>query len=328
MRPERRRTGGSRSALHGTRAAKRGVAWRALKWALTWALTLALTPQTGLAAIAGDVLQPTVQQPTVQQPRAFGYLLGDVITQRILLPSGDHDAGEVSPPSVGRIGEWLERRPARFDTDAEGRRWMAIDYQVVDVAPALTRIALPALTLTTASGATLQVAQWPLSVSPMTPVDTFAAGDLQPMRPDRLAPSIPAAPLRRQAGVALGLLLLTLLSWAGWWLWRNWRESARLPFARAWRQMRRLDGPNADTSADAWLCLHRALNEAAGQVVHAGSLPGLFARAPYLQPLRAQLEQFYRQSTERFFAPAAAVAPYPLRGLCRALYRAEQRQQR
>lgn len=304
----------------GCRTGRAGRPFRRTCVAAMFVASLALAPVTNVAAAPAAVFQPTVQQP-----RAFGYLLGDVLTQRILLPAGDNDAGSVAPPSIGRTGAWLERRPARFETDAEGRRWMAIDYQVVNVAPTLTRIALPALTLTSASGATLQVAEWPLSIGPMTSADAFKAGDLQLMRPDRPPPLVPTAPLRRQASFALGLLLLTLLAWAGWWLVRNWYESARLPFARAWRQMRRLDEPNVDTSADAWLYLHHALNETAGHVVHAGSLPSLFARAPYLQPLRAQLEQFYQQSTERFFTSAPVMAPFPLRGLCRALYRAERR---
>jgi mxaA protein len=287
------------------------------------ALASLLAPLPGIAATPAAVITPAVQQP-----RAFGYLLGDVLTQRILLPAGAHDVGAVTPPSIGRTGMWLERRPARFETDADGRRWMAIDYQVVNVAPTLTNLALPALSLPSASGATLQVAPWPLSIGPMTADAALDAGDLQLMRPDREAPPLPDAPLRRGLGIALGLLLLTLLAWLGWWLWRGWRESSRLPFARAWRQMRRLDGQNPDTSADAWRYLHRALNDTAGQVVHTGSLPGLFARAPYLQPLREPLEQFYRHSAERFFLPAAPAAPYPLRGLCRALYRAELRQHR
>jgi mxaA protein len=286
-------------------------------------LALSIAPLRSVAATSHDVLHPVVQEP-----RAFGYQLGDVLTQRILLPSGGSDVGSVTPPSIGRSGAWLERRPARFEIDEQGHRWMAIDYQVVNVAPSLTRIVLPALSLTSASGATLQIAEWPLSIGPITAADSFNAGDLQSMRPDRPTPLLPTAPLRQQATIALGLLLLTVLSWGGWLLWRNWRESARLPFARAWRQMRRRDEPNLDTSEDAWLCLHHALNETAGHVVHAGSLPSLFARAPYLQPLRTQLEQFYRQSTERFFTPVPEVASYPLRGLCRALYRAEQRHQR
>jgi mxaA protein len=215
-----------------------------------------------------------------------------------------------------------------------------IDYQVVNAPQTLTKIVLPAITLTSASGAQLLVAEWPASVAPLTPPEAFGDGALQALRPDRQAPLLPTAGLHRQIAWALGLLFATLLAWAGWWWWRDRREAQRLPFARAWRRMRRLEVPQADpqagphagpqtaTSQDAWFCLHHALNETAGQVVHAGELSGLFARAPYLQPLRAQLEQFYQASSERFFKPAPSGAEFPVQTLCRALYRAERRAQR
>ncbi|EEA02661.1 conserved hypothetical protein, partial [Burkholderia sp. H160] len=268
----------------------------------------------------------------VQEPRAFGYVLGDVLTQRVLLEANGRNLGAVTPPSVGRTGVWLERRPVTLETDANGRTWMVIAYQVVNAPQTLTQITLPALTLTSAAGTQLQVAEWPASIGPLTPQSAFAAGDLQPLRPDRQAPAPGTAGWRRQIAWALGLLLATLLAWAGWWWARNWRESARLPFARAWRQMQRLPEAPAVSSSDAWVCLHRALNETAGEVVHAGSLSALLARAPYLQPMRAQLERFYQVSSERFFTPAPKAGEhpgeFPLRALCRALYRAERRHQR
>jgi mxaA protein len=240
--------------------------------------------------------------------------------------------GALTPPSVGRTGLWLERRPVTLETDADGRKWMVIAYQVVNAPQTLTQITLPALTLTSAAGTQLQVAEWPASIGPLTPQSAFAAGDLQPLRPDRQAPLPQTAGLRRQIAWALGLLLATLLAWAGWWWARNWRESARLPFARAWRQMQRLPAAPAAASGDAWVCLHRALNETAGEVVHAASLSALLARAPYLQPLREQLERFYQVSAERFFVPAAnagdTAGEFPLHALCRALYRAERSHQR
>ncbi|NML30432.1 calcium incorporation protein MxaA [Paraburkholderia sp. G-4-1-8] len=265
---------------------------------------------------------------TVQEPRAFGYVLGDVLTQRVLLQANGRSVGAVEPPSIGRTGLWLERRPASLETDTDGRTWMVIGYQVVNAPQTLTQIALPAITLISASGTQLQIAEWPASIGPLTPPSAFAAGDLTSLRPDRAAPLLPTAGLRRQIAWAFGLLLATLLGWAGWWGWRNRRESARLPFARAWRQMQRVPDPQAAASSDAWFCLHRALNETAGQVVHAGSLPALLARAPHLQPLRAQLEHFYQVSAARFFEPASQVGAFPLQALCRALYRAERRHQR
>ena len=282
-------------------------------------------------ASAVKAAPPVPVVATVEQPRAFGHVLGDVLTQRILLQSGGQDAGTTAMPSTGRIGVWFERRNPRFETDAEGRQWMAVDYQITNAPQTLTTIALPALTLTSKSGGALQVPEWPVSVSPLTPQTAFATGDLQSLRPDRQAPLPAIAPLRRQLTWALGLLALTLIAWFGWWQLRNRREAASLPFARAWNEMQRTKTPDMDSSAHAWLCLHRALNETAGQVVHAGSLSGLLAKAPHLQSLQPQLERFYQHSGERFFAAQASPSGdtrFPLLDLCRALYRAERRRQR
>lgn len=260
---------------------------------------------------------------TVEQPRAFGHTIGDVLSQRILLPSSNDALSTLAMPSTGRIGIWFERRNPRIETDVEGRKWLVIDYQITNAPQMLTTIALPALTV-----ASLYVPEWPVSVSPLTPQTAFGMGDLQPLRPDRQAPLPAIAPLRRQTLWALGLLALTLAAWFGWWKWRNTREAARLPFARAYIEIQRLTLSKPDKNAHGWLCLHRALNETAGQVVHAGSLPGLLARAPHLQALQPQLERFYQHSGERFFASRSADTSFPLLDLSRALYRAERRQQR
>ena len=308
------------------RRVRAGVARRVALRVLLASLSIAACASASSAAVTAFV----------EEPRAFGYVLGDVLTQRVLLQAGGRDLGAVTPPSVGRTGMWLERRPVTLETDGNGRKWMVIAYQVVNAPQTLTQITLPALTLSSPAGIELQVAEWPASIGPLTPPTAFATGDLQPLRPDRQAPMPGTAGLRRQIAWSLGLLLATLLAWAGWWWARNWRESARLPFARAWRQMQRLPEAPGAASGDAWVCLHRALNETAGQVVHATSLSALLARAPYLQPLRAQLERFYQASSERFFTPAAKAASqagqnsgeFPLHALCRALYRAERRHQR
>jgi mxaA protein len=282
--------------------------------------------------IAGCALTSTVSAAPaeVEQPRAFGHVLGDVLTQRILLQSGSRNADTVAMPSTGRIGIWFERRSPRVETDADGRRWMIIDYQITNAPQTLITVALPALTLTLASpsGAVLQVPEWPVSVGPLTPQTAFTTGALQALRPDRQAMVAATAPLRRQMTWTLGLLALTLLAWLGWWQWRNRREAARLPFARAWARMRHSNTADANQTAHAWLSLHRALNETAGQVVHAGSLSDLFAKAPHLEPLQPQLERFYQHSGERFFASGSSNAGFPLLDLCRDLYRAERRRQR
>jgi mxaA protein len=71
---------------------------------------------------------------TIEQPRSFGHVLGDVLTQRVLL---EHEGRPLQPgalPAATRVDLWLERRPPRIETDAQGRRWLAIDYQLINTA--------------------------------------------------------------------------------------------------------------------------------------------------------------------------------------------------
>lgn len=266
---------------------------------------------------------------TVEQPRAFGHVIGDVLTQRVLLEQAGQPLQPSALPSTARIDLWLERRPPHIETDAEGRRWLAIDYQVVNAPRALTAISLPALSIATASGPALALPAWPISIGPLTPLDVLAEGDLQALRPDRPVAPLPTYVLQQQLKLSLLALLAVFAAWLGWWAWRNQLEAQQLPFANAWRELKRL----GDSSGpEAWRVVHRALNKSAGRVVHGASLPQLLAEAPYLRPLKPRLEDFYRESTRRFFfaesAAAASAQPhaaYPLKPLCRALCNAEKR---
>jgi mxaA protein len=266
---------------------------------------------------------------TVEQPRAFGHVIGDVLTQRVLLEQAGQPLQPGALPGTARIDLWLERRPSRIETDAEGRRWLAVDYQVVNAPRALTAISLPALSIATASGPPLALPAWPISIGPLTPLDVLAEGDLQALRPDRPVAALPTHAIEQQLKLSLLALLAVFAGWLGWWAWRNRRDAQQLPFAHAWRELKRLGD---SSSPEAWRVVHRALNKSAGRVVHGASLPQLLAEAPYLRPLQPRLEDFYRESTRRFFfaesAAAASVQPhaaYPLKPLCRALCNAEKR---
>lgn len=314
----------------------------------------------GAAALAyssfGCAAAGTPPSAFVDEPRAFGHTIGDVLTQRVLLHAAGRDFGDVAPPSSGRVGVWFERRPARIETDALKRRWMVIDYQVTNAPRALTQLALPALLLRTRAGDVLSVAEWPVSVGPLVPDGAAPGAGLPAMRPERGASPTAVQPIARRLAFALAALTATLAAWLGWWVWRNRREAARLPFARAWRRIERLgagdDGPaggaggagagNAPADADVlWRIVHRALDETAGRVVHLRSLPSLFAHAPWLEPLRPEIEAFYLRSDERFFAIAPDRAPgaagrghahddagKTLVAFARTLYRAERKRHR
>ncbi|MBN3765721.1 hypothetical protein [Burkholderia sp. Ac-20365] len=265
---------------------------------------------------------------TVQQPRAFGHVLGDVVTQQVLLGSND-SAGELSAmPSTGRVNAWLERRTPSITTDADGRRWLVLDYQVMNSPRAPTVTSTPPLQLRLASGKTLDVAASPLSIGPLAPLGLADAGRLAGLQPDRLVAPEPTAPLRRALIMWSALAVAVMIAWLGWWLWRNQRDARQLPFAKAWARFGKHDDAALEADPDAWRGLHRALDEAAGHVVLAGAVPELTRQAPHLREFQPQLEQFFQRSSDRFFSGLPVATPFRLRELFRALYRAEKRHHR
>lgn len=280
-----------------------------------------------LAALAAAAL-PTLAAATaatVEQPRAFGHVVGDVLTQRVLLEADGRDLAAAALPRAERVGAWFDRRTPRIETAADGRHWLVVEYQLINAPQTLRRIVIPAWRLTSRTGGTpLEVPEWPLAVAPLTPNKTFDGDGLQALRPDRPAPRVDTAVPARRLAIASTLLALTLAAWLGWVLWRHRRALARQPFARALHEMRRLD----EAAPEAWRALHEAFDRTAGRVVQRASLPALFQRAPHLEPLRPAIEQFYVQSGERFFAAAEPREPLSVRALCRALCRIERRHER
>jgi mxaA protein len=261
----------------------------------------------------------------VEQPRPFGYVIGDVVTQRVLLEIEGRAVDPAALPKAERVGVWLERRPARIESRPDGHRWLAVEYQLINAPQALTTVNLPSFELQGLSAEiALQVAEWPISVNVLTPPTAFRAGGLDELRPDRAAPTMATEPIRRQVVVWSGAFLLTLAVWLAWVVWRNWRAATARPFARALHDMRRLD----ETAPEAWQALHRAFDETAGRVIQIATLPTLFDRAPHLEALRSQIERFYAQSGELFFGCGSPADRLSTRALCAQLRRIEKRHER
>jgi mxaA protein len=259
---------------------------------------------------------------TVDQPRPFGYLVGDLVTQRILLQIDGHDVEPDAIPGTERFGIWLERRPAYIQIDSNSRKWLIVDYQVVNSPRALTTIALPRWELAVKPASRpLIVSAWPISVGPMSERTVFGQDGLQALRPDREAPLIATAPLRRWLTWSLVACLSSMVAWGSWVLWSDRRAARQLPFARAQREVRDLH----DLDRLAWQSLHRAIDRTAGRAIQLGTLPALFQRAPYLEALRPQIEAFLRQSAARFFGDGADGEQVSVHELCRRLRLIEKR---
>lgn len=273
-----------------------------------------------IACAMGAIFAATSACPqataVVEQPRPFGYVVGDVMTQRVLLEIDGHAIAPAALPKAERVNLWLERRQPRIESLPDGHRWLALDYQLINAPQSLTTVNLPAFELQGApDGATLKVAAWPISVNALT-----SGGSIE-LRPDRPAPAIATAPIRRQIALWSGAFLLVVAAWLGWLAWRNWRAAAARPFAHALHEMRHLDG----TAPEAWQALHRAFDQTAGRVVQTATLPALFERVPQLQTLRPEIEQFFAQSREWFFAGGLPADRMSARALCAQLRRIEKR---
>ncbi len=261
---------------------------------------------------------PAPAAVVVEQPRPFGYVLGDILTQRILL-----EFEPAALPPLERAGLWFTRRASRINPAEDGRRWLVIEYQLINAPQILMTVNLPSVSLKPKAGSgELLVPEWPVSVAPLTPRTAFAKGGLQELRPDHPPPLLPTLPLRRRLDVWSVAFVLVVLSWVGWWTWRHLRASANQPFARALRMIRH----EGEDGAAAWLAMHRAFDSTAGRTVQLSTLPALFERAPQLQSQRAAIEHFFAASSQRFFAGASTSQDETsVRALCIALRRIEKR---
>lgn len=259
-----------------------------------------------------------------QLPRTFGYVVGDLVTQRAPLRVEGRDLTPAALPQPQRVSVWFERRDARIETRTDGERWLAVEYQIINSPESLTTVELPAWELAATDGRRLAIAAQAVSIAPLTPPSASEASGFGTLRPDRPAPAVATALLRRGLWLWSVACLVTIGAWIAWFAWRNWRDASTRPFARALRELRELD----DEQPEAWLSLHRAFDATAGRVVRAEALPQLFERAPHLEPLRPAIERFFVQSAERFFGAGLTGEPVSVRALCRDLRRIEKRRER
>jgi len=234
----------------------------------------------------------------VEQPRPYGYLVGDTLVQRVRLSVDGRPVELVELPRRDRHGVWIVRRGSSLETRADGTRWLAMEYQIVNASKDVDVISLPKLSLrTTTPEVFIEVPDWPITVGAITASLVRNQGGLMQLQADRPVPTVALAPIRHRLMQVLTALGATLLLWFGWWRWREWQASRRLPFGRAQAELRGLD---AESDA-AWRCLHQAFDAAAGRVIQPASLGALFAARPELEAERAAIERFYAASAARFF---------------------------
>jgi mxaA protein len=254
---------------------------------------------------------------TIDEPRAYGHVIGDLITREIklALPAGVTLAADALP-RPGRTDNWLELHSLQVGAAGSATTALRLTYQVVNVAPEVITTELPALKLALAGGssaeATIDVPDWPVHLSPLTPADAVERSGLDALQPDIAPRREDTAPTfwRLAAYAALALLLAAPLLLARYPQIAFWRR--RAPFLAAWRDLRRLQEGKADAAKQAMTRLHAAFDASAGCTVFAQQLEPLYRARPSLHAASQEIDAFFAASRRVFFAEGDSGAAWSL----------------
>lgn len=275
------------------------------------ALILASSPGLCLAAETALLLEATTREP-----RAFGYLVGDIVSRGVTVhvPEG-LVLDDTSVPQPGARGRAIELRSvARRDSSMPGgrRHELTLEYQLMQSPPQPRTFELPTLTLRFQGqprAQQLRIDVWPVTVSPLVPVEVSPRRGLGELQPDTPPPHIDTSAThgRIVAYVVASLLLLAYLAHV--YIGLPWWSRAHRPFTQAWRSLRELRTDSAEPRwPQAFQRLHEALNRTAGEVVFEHDVDRFLGAHARFEPVRGDLVRFFQLSRRAFFASGTLAA--------------------
>jgi mxaA protein len=287
-----------------------------------------------LIACCGPAPAADTLRATAIEPRAFGYHVGDTVERELVvhIPRG-FMLDEASLPRPGARGKALELQGVSQHRESDGdgtRLTLHLRYQVFMAPTEVRTLEIAPFSLGFRGDGrdqSLRVDAWPVTVSPLVPLEVSPRDGLGEQRPDLPPPTIDTRPAQRRL-MAYGVVLLLCLAWlAQVYLALPWWSRRQRPFASAWRQLNHLpaDSPAAARRA-AFQRVHDALNQTAGEVVFEHGVDRFVAAQPRYATLRDELLAFFQQSRREFFAdaPPAANDGRWLREFCRKCRDAER----
>ncbi len=285
------------------------------------AMRMALGAVFALLAMCA-VAQAQVQSVKLLTPRLFGYFVGDVLDDEVVVrvdKGTELVAGSV--PQRGSLNAWFELVASSVEEEeADGAKIYRLYLAYQNFYPAIDarQLEVPGFTLSFKAGDRIYPAEvpgWSFNISPLREVlpPAKASGD-QYMQPDALPPFYD---LRGDATIALALLALALVALAllayhlAWW---PFGARAHRPFTEAARSIRKLlRGTEAGPAyREAVVILHRAVDATAGHAVFSEDVPAFLAQHPAFARLKDEFTRFFASSQKAFFGenPADAIAGF------------------
>ncbi len=254
----------------------------------------------GVAAI--QPVQAAEVAVRTQLERAYGYVIGDVIEQRVQLDlpeAAKLDAASL--PKPGKLNAWVELRSAEQMRGEGPTVNMRLRYQLMNSPREVVVVFLPAIKLQIWGAdnvrSEVNVAAQAFSISPLSKDEAFARAGMESMRPAREVQPIATRQYEQRVMQALALAAL-LAAALTVWLWLRNHRHARGPFARAAATIASL---KVTRTLDAMIALHEAFNVVAGKSVFAQSLSAFFVQQPHYAEQRSEIEAFFAMSRAQFF---------------------------
>lgn len=261
------------------------------------------------ASVTFAAMLPGQLDATMGEPRAFGYQLGDMVSRTVTIDASDGLVlDESSVPQAGARGNALELRSVSRRSSAEpgGRRnELTFTYQVFLSPPESRTLEMPGFTLRFQGQPRAQevrIEAWPVTVSPLVPVEVSPRRGLGELQPD-MAPPLIDTRSGRWRFVGYGIVMLVLLAYlAHVYIGLPWWARAHRPFTMAWRSVHGVTPASTDAQwREAFRHLHDALNRTMGEAVFEEGIDRFIEAQPRFAHLRGDLVTFFRRSRAEFF---------------------------
>ncbi|PHS25869.1 MAG: hypothetical protein COA83_04180 [Methylophaga sp.] len=230
------------------------------------------------------------QIANVTLDRAWGLLIGDVITVQVELPVAASEIDVSSLPEVdARYGTWLYLKD-RVTKDNE----LSLTYQIVNVPVENTVVYTPEFNLRQMNDEWITVPAMPLTIGSLLPIeDTNSA-----VKEDHAPILIDTTAIKRRLTLFAIIAVVSSLLLFIWHI--GWHPTQRKPFAQATFELSRKKWLLTASKQPARI-LHTAFNRTANTVVVHADLEALFEQAPWLQSLEGEISSFYQSSANYFF---------------------------
>jgi len=285
---------------------------RLAAWLLPAACAMTLLCESAGGAPAAEAIDNTIR-PIVTL-RDSGYLLGDLVDEQVelTLPAG-FSVDADSLPLPGRVAPWMEVRHARIEAGrAPGQTSVVVTYQVFAEVEQAERVPIPPFKIRIRDGVQARAVSVPEKSFLMSPaLPATLTNEDRELKPSSVPQALPLA--RTISGFAFSVLAVIACGFYLLWAYDRLPFLPRSPgpFARAWRRWRgRSRRPiGATERVELLRDWHAALNQAAGETLYTSTLPQLFARAPYLEALRTQVEVMFDASWKSFYGMSQSPGP-------------------